>query len=185
MRSPQPPFRNVNVYLAAAPPTERRVPQWFLRLNEGVIGLSRAAYSRGAHLIVVAPPAIARTALFLAEEYRPDSVRPSVVSDEKSQYSHFSMHPPSALIVLGGNGATDRFVREFRYHFQGSPVYIFPSTGGVAAALIEDSRAIDVERETEDLRRAAVERGARFLVPPYGIWMEMILDRPAEPSPRG
>jgi hypothetical protein len=175
----------MNIYLAAALPTERRVPQGWLRLNEGVIGLSRASFSRGAHLVVIAPPALARIALFLADEYRHDSVRPSIVSDEKSQYSHFKMHPPSALVVLGGNEATDMFVREFRYHFQASPVYIFPSTGGVAAALVEDSRAIDLERETDYLRRAATERGARFLVPPYGIWMQMILDRPAEPAPRG
>jgi hypothetical protein len=153
-----------------------------LRLSEGVIGLSRASFSRRAHLVVVAPPEIARIALFLADEYRHDSVRPSIVSDEKSQYSHFSMHPPSALVVLGGNEATDRFVRELRYHFEASPVYIFPSTGGVAAALIEHGSAINLERETEDLWRAAMDRGARFRVPPYGIWMQMILDRTAEPA---
>jgi hypothetical protein len=29
-----------------------------------------------------------------------------------------------------------------------------------------------------------MDRGARFRIPPYGIWMQMILDRTTEPALR-
>jgi hypothetical protein len=192
-------LHDLNIYLAASPPDPghaiRETESW-LKLNEP-IGLARAIFSRGGRLVLFGSPEVSRIAAFVAGDYfhpGPRRQHPPLVlcdgtaEEQGSPYSDFGYQAvmergvvfkefsPSALVVVCGDFRVAEFAQEFAKHFKESPIYVFPSTGGAAVMLIERARelhAINLEQK----RPMAERHVARFLAPPYALWMQMIRDR--------